>query len=88
MKDSLQTIIGLFIVLAIILLMGLLFYKKDGFQNKSNIGSKLDYKPVTKIKNGSKDGSTRELGLGYLGTVTNPNSMVSTNKFDGMPAYY
>jgi hypothetical protein len=88
MKDSLQTIIGLFIVLAIILLMGLQFYKKDGFQNKSNMGSKLDYKPVTKIKNGSKDGSTRELGLGYLGTVTNPKSMVATNKFDGMPAHY
>ena len=88
MKDSLQTIIGLFIVLAIILLTGLQFYKKDGFQNKSNMGSKLDYKPVTKIKNGSKDGSTRELGLGYLGTITDPNSMVSTNKFDGMPAYY
>ena len=88
MKDSLQTIIGLFIVLAIILLMGLQFYKKDGFQNKSNMGSKLDYKPVTKIKNGSKDGSTREVGLRYLGTVTDPNSMVSTNKFDGMPAHY
>ena len=88
MKDSIQTIIGLFIVLAIILTKGLQFYKRDGFQNSSNVGSKLDYKPVTKIKNGSRDGSTRELGLRYLGTVTDPNSMVSTNKFDGMPAHY
>ena len=88
MKDSLQTIIGLFIVLAIILTIGLQFYNRDGFQNTFNVGSKLDYKPVTKIKNGSRDGSTRELGLGYLGTVTDPNSMVSTNKFDGMPAHY
>ena len=88
MKDSLQTIIGLFIVLAIILTIGLQFYNRDGFQNTFNVGSKLDYKPVTKIKNGSKDGSTREVGLRYLGTVTDQNSMVSTNKFDGMPAHY
>ena len=88
MKDSLQTIIGLFIVLAIILTIGLQFYNRDGFQNTFNVGSKLDYKPVTKIKNGSKDGSTREVGLRYLGTVTDPNSMVSTNKFDGIPAHY
>ena len=88
MKDSFQTIIGLFIVLAIILSMGLQFSNKEGFQNTGNVGSKLRYKPVTKIKNGSRDGSTRELGLGYLGTVTDPNSMVSTNKFDGLPAHY
>jgi len=88
MKDSFQTIIGLFIVLAIILSMGLQFSNKDGFQNTGNVGSKLDYKPVTKIKNGTRDGSTRELGLGYLGTVTDPNSIVATNKFDGMPAHY
>jgi hypothetical protein len=88
MKDSFQTIIGLFIVLAIILSMGLQFSNKDGFQNTSNVGSKLDYKPVTKIKNGTRDGYTRELGLGYLGTVTDPNSIVATNKFDGMPSHY
>jgi len=88
MKDSLQTIIGLFIILAIILSMGLQFSNKEGFTNTSTIGSKLDYKPVTKIKNGSRDGSTRELGLRYLGTVTDPNSIVATNKFDGIPSHY
>ena len=42
MKDSFQTIIGLFIVLAIILSMGLQFSNKEGFQNTGNVGKNFN----------------------------------------------
>lgn len=88
MKD-IQTIVGLFIVLVIIISMGLQFSgKKEGFHNEYNTGSKLDYKPVTKIKNGDKDGSTRYLGLGYLGVAKEPETMTVRNVFDGLPSHY
>ena len=88
MKDA-QTIFGLFIVLVIILSMGLQFQRKEGFvTNATTIGSKLNYKPVTKIKGGSKNGAERYLGLGYLGTADAPKSIAVKNIFDGMPSHY
>jgi hypothetical protein len=88
MKDA-QTIFGLFIILVIILSMGLQFRRKEGFvTNATNIGSKLNYKPITKIKGGSTNGAERYLGLGYLGIANAPNSIATKNVFDGMPSHY
>ena len=92
MKDA-QIIFGLFIILVIILSMGLQFRRKEGFSkytttNATNIGSKLNYKPITKIKGGSKNGAERYLGLGYLGIANAPNSIATKNIFDGMPSHY
>lgn len=90
MKDA-QTIFGLFIILVIILSMGLQFRRKEGFTKyttTTTIGSKLNYKPKTKIKGGSTNGAERYLGLGYLGTADAPKSIAFKNVFDGMPSHY
>ena len=87
MKEA-QAIFGLFIVLVITISMGLQFSNKEGFHNTFSAGSKLDYKPITKIKDGDKNGATRYLGLAYIGVANPPKSIAFNNLFDDMPTYW
>lgn len=79
MKEM-QTIVGLFIVLVIILSMGLQFYSKEGFS--VNTGKPKTPEPETATPTTATP------------TTATPNSkasftsMAQMNMFDGMPAYY
>lgn len=80
MKD-LQTIIGLFIVLVIILSMGLQFSRKNGIETMINKGQPKTPTPNTPTPNTPTP------------NTASPNSdkfttMAHMNMFDDTPAYY
>ena len=91
MKEA-HTIFGLFIVLVIILSMGVQFKDrtqiKEGFHNTFYTGSELDYKPITKIKDGDTNGAERYPGSGYLGVANPPKTIAVPNWFDGLPIHW
>ena len=75
MKD-LQTIIGLFIVLVIILSMGLQFSRKNGIETMINKGQPKTPTPNTPTPNTASPNSDKFTTMAHM------------NMFDDTPAYY
>jgi hypothetical protein len=75
-----QTIVGLFIVLVIILSMGLQFSSKEGFED--NTGKPKTATPTTATP------MTATPTTATPSSKESFTSMAQMNMFDGMPAYY